>query len=84
MANDTPVPLNRIETILRNMFVSVAGLSVLAVVAVIVASLAGVDTDGGVWSMVKVVPFIGFLLALGLMIAFLVVSIPRRRRRRGE
>ena len=80
MANDTPVPLNRIETILRNMFVSVAGLSILAVVVVIVASLAGADTDGLVWVMLRLVPFIGFAIAFVLMIVFLAISIPRRRR----
>ena len=80
MANDTPVPLNRIERILRNMFVSAAAVSVLAIVAVIVASLLGAETDGGAWLTLRVVPFIGFAFAVVLLIVFAVVSIPRRRR----
>lgn len=80
MANDTPVPLNRIERILRNMFVSAAAVSVLAIVAVVVASLIGVETEGGVWLMLRMVPFIGFALAVVLLIVLAVVSIPRRRR----
>lgn len=80
MANDTPVPLNRIERILRNMIASAAGLSILAILATIVANLTGVDTREGVWLTVAVLPFIGLALALLLIIVFAVVSIVRRRR----
>lgn len=80
MANDTPVPLNRIERILRNMFAAVAGISILGIVVVLVASLAGMSTDGGVWPAIRMVPFIGLPLAFVLMVVFLIVSLPRRRR----
>lgn len=80
MANDTPVPLNRIETILRNMIVSVAGLSLLAIIATIVGNLAGVNTRDGVWLIVTVLPFIGLTIAVVLIVVFLIVSVTRRRR----
>ncbi len=80
MANDTPVPLNRIERILRNMIASAAGLSIIAIVATIVAGFARIDVNQGIWPVVVVLPFIGLTLAFVLIIAFLIVSIVRRRR----
>lgn len=80
MANDTAVPLNRIERILRNMIASAAGLSIVAIVATIVGRMAGVNTTQGVWLTITVLPFIGLTIALVLIIVFLVVSVVRRRR----
>jgi hypothetical protein len=80
VANDTPVPLNRIERILRNMIASAAGLSILAIIATIVANLSGVDTREGMWLTVTVLPFIGLTFAFLLIIAFVIVSVVRRRR----
>lgn len=80
MANDTPVPLNRIERILRNMIISSAGLSVIAILATLVAGFARIDVNQGVWPVVVVLPLVGLPLAFLLVIAFLAVSIARRRR----
>lgn len=80
MANDTPVPLNRIERILRNMIISSAGLSVIAILATFVAGIARVDVNQGVWPVVVVLPLIGLPLAFLLVIVFLAFSILRRRR----
>jgi hypothetical protein len=80
VANDTPVPLNRIETILRNMIASSAGLSIVAIIATIVASFARVDVNQGVWPVIVVLPFLGLTIALVLIIVFVVVSVVRRRR----
>lgn len=80
MANDTAVPLNRIERVLAFMIGSSAGLSIVAIVATLVANLAGVDTREGVWLAAAVVPLIGLPLAFGLIIVFLIVSVVRRRR----
>ena len=80
MANDTAVPLNRIERILRNMIASSAGLSIVAIIATIIARTAGVDTREGVWLTIAVLPFIGLTIALVLIIVFIVVSVVRRRR----
>lgn len=80
MANDTPVPLNRIERILRNMIAAAAGISILAILATIVANLGGVNTREGVWLMVAVLPFIGLTIAFALIVVFMIVSLVRRRR----
>jgi hypothetical protein len=80
VANDTPVPLNRIERVLRNMIASAAGLSILAILGVIVANLSGVNTREGIWLAVAVLPFVGLTLAFVLIIVFMIVSVVRRRR----
>jgi hypothetical protein len=80
VANDTPVPLNRIERILRNMIASAAGLSILAIVATIVGNLVGLNTREGVWLTVTVLPLVGLTIALVLIVAFLIVFVVRRRR----
>jgi hypothetical protein len=80
VANETQVPLNRIERILVAMVASSAGLSIAAIVAVIVGGFAKADTNSGIWLTVKVLPLIGLLLALILIVVFLVVSVVRRRR----
>ncbi len=80
MANNTSVPLNRIERVLAAMIASSAGLSILAIVATIVGGLAGTDLASGVWPVVAVLPLIGLTLAFALIIVFLAVSVTRRRR----
>ena len=80
MANDTPVPLNRIERVLRNMIASAAGLSIVAIIATLVAGLARINVNEGVWPTIVVLPFIGLTIAFVLVIAFLIVTVVRRRR----
>jgi uncharacterized membrane protein len=80
VANDTPVPLNRIERVLAAMIASSAGLSVVAIAITFVGGFAHADVTGGVWPVIRILPLIGLLLALVLIVAFLVVSVVRRRR----
>ena len=80
MANDTPVPLNRTERILRNMIASTAGLSILAIVATIIGNLTGANTREGIWLTITVLPFIGLTIAVVLIIVTFTVIIVRRRR----
>lgn len=80
MANDTPVPLNRIERILRNMIASSAGLAIIAMIATIAGRSAGMDLSTGVGPVVTVLPFVGLAVAAVLILVFLVVSVVRRRR----
>ena len=84
MANDTAVPLNRIERILAFMIASAAGLSIVAIVAVIVGNLAGADTRDGLWVTVTMLPFVGLALALVLIVAFVVARLVRTRRAAGD
>lgn len=80
MANDTAVPLNRIERVLAFMIGSVAAVSILAIVAVLVANLSGATLGDGLWPAVSLLPFVGLPLAFVLIVVFLVVSTTRRRR----
>lgn len=80
MADDSAVPLNRIERVLAFMIASVGGLSLLSIVAVLIASTAKADMTGGVWPTVAVLPAIGLPIAFVLIVVFAVVSIVRRRR----
>jgi purine-cytosine permease-like protein len=80
VAENTPVPLNRIERVLAFMIASIAGLSVLSILAIIIASAAKADTREGAWPTVAVLPGIGLPIAFVLIVVFAVVSIVRRRR----
>lgn len=84
MANDTSVPLNRIERILAFMIASAAGLSIIAIVATLIAGMTGTDTSQGIWLTITVLPLIGLTLAVVLIIVFLIVSVVRRRRLSGN
>lgn len=80
MADNTPVPLNRIERVLAFMIASIGGLSILAIVAILIASATRIDTSGGPWLTIAVLPTIGLPIAFVLIIVFSILSIVRRRR----
>lgn len=61
------------------MIASAAGLSIISIVATIIARVSGIDTREGVWLTIAVLPFIGLAIALVLIIVFLIVSVVRRR-----
>ena len=80
MAENTPVPLNRIERILAFMIAGIGGLSVLAIIAILIATFSKADTSEGPWLLIAVFPTLGLPIAFALIIVFAVVSIVRRRR----
>jgi hypothetical protein len=80
VANDTAVPLNRIERVLAYMIGSVGGLSVVAIVVTLLANLAGAAMSEVPWPAVAVIPFVGLPITFLLIIAFLIVSTTRRQR----
>ncbi|HWH26241.1 MAG TPA: multidrug ABC transporter ATPase [Pseudolysinimonas sp.] len=81
MAENTPVPLNRIERVLAFMAATVGGLSVVAILAVIIARLAGVtDLRDGVWPVAALLPVIGLPITLLLLVAFFIARAVRHRR----
>jgi len=59
---------------------TVVGLSLLAIVALLIASAAQVSTGEGLWVVVAVLPLVGLPLAVLLMIAFILVSAISRSR----
>jgi ABC-type dipeptide/oligopeptide/nickel transport system permease component len=79
-----PVTQHRAERILAYMFVAIVGLSILAFIAVMIGTAAGVGpNDGfsqGIWPLVIMLPWFGLPLAFLLLIALLIVNGVRRAR----
>ncbi len=61
------------------MIAGIGGLSVVAVISILVAVVSGADTSEGPWLLSAVFPTIGLPIVLVLIIVFAVVSIVRRR-----
>ncbi|WP_294180011.1 multidrug ABC transporter ATPase [uncultured Schumannella sp.] len=80
MTDETRVPLNRIERILATMIATVGGLSVIAIASVFMGRAAGADMASGVWPAVALLPSLGLPITFALIVAFLIVSVVRRRR----
>jgi hypothetical protein len=80
VAENTPVEIHRTERVLRNMAASAFGLSILGILAILIAGSARVDMTEGIWLTVKVLPAVGIILGTVFATAFLAVMITRRGR----
>ncbi len=80
MPENAPVPLNRIERVLAAMIAAVVGISVIAIVATMIASGSGADMSEGVWPAAMLVGYFGLPVAFLLIVAFLIISSVRRSR----
>lgn len=84
MTTQTPHDSGRLEKILAYMVAGVVGLSILAFLAVILGTAAGVGADDGfsqgVWPAVLTLPLFGLPLGFLLVITLMVVSALRRAR----
>jgi hypothetical protein len=80
VAENTRVPLNRIERILAYVIGSVLGVSVIAIVATFIGRAASVDFSAGAWPAALVLPLIGLPIVVILLIVFLIMSVTRRAR----
>ena len=72
--------VHRTERVLAYMVASSIGLAILAIVALLIAGIARIDTTSGVWLSVVVLPPIGLAIGVLLIIALVVVSAIRRSR----
>ncbi len=84
MAENTPIPLNRIERVLAFMVGGIGGLSVVAIIAILLATLSRLDTSEGPWLPIAVVPWLGLPITAVLLMVFAVVCFVRRRRIRRD
>ena len=79
-----PITQHRAERILAYMFVGIVGLSILAFIAVMVGTFAGVGaSDGfsqGIWPIVLTLPLFGLPIGFLLLVALLIVNGVRRAR----
>ena len=81
MAKNNPVDVNRNERILAYMLASSIGLSILAIIAILVGTGVGVrDFDEGIWPVIIMLPNIGFPLGIILLVVLVVVSARRKSR----
>ena len=80
VAENTRVPLNRIERILAFVIGSIAGVSIIAIVAIFIGRASKVDFTVGAWPAAAVLPLIGLPLVVILLIVFLIISVTRRSR----
>ena len=80
MAENTPVTVHRTERVLAYMVASSIGLAILAIVALLIAGVARIDTTSGIWLSVVVLPPIGLAIGVLLIIALVIVSAIRRSR----
>ena len=81
MAKNNPVDVNRNERILAYMLASAIGLSILAIIAILVGTGVGVrDFDEGIWPTIIMLPNIGFPLGIILLVVLVVVSARRKSR----
>jgi len=81
VAKNNPVDVNRNERILAYMLASSIGLSILAIIAILVGTGVGVrDFDEGVWPVVIMLPNIGFPLGIILLVVLVIVSARSKSR----
>ncbi|WP_104192062.1 hypothetical protein [Cryobacterium sp. Y82] len=84
MTNQTPQSVSRLERVLAYMVASVVGLSILAFIAVIIATAMGVgQNDGfsrGIWPPIFILPLYGLPIGFVLIIV-LIISVGVRRSR---
>jgi hypothetical protein len=84
VSDSGPITQHRAERILAYMFVGIVGLSILAFIAVMIGTFAGVgENDGfsqGIWPIVLTLPLIGLPLGFLLLIALLIINGVRRAR----
>ena len=80
VAENTRVPLNRIERILAFVIGSLVGVSIISIVAILIGRASHADLSGGAWPAAAVLPLIALPLVLILLIVFLVISVTRRSR----
>jgi hypothetical protein len=79
-----PVPaeptFTRPERVLAYMVASIIGLSILAIVAILIGYGTGVNKGGGIWQAVDLLPGIGLPIGFVLIIVLLVLNAVRRTR----
>lgn len=80
VAENTPVTINRNERVLAYMVASALGLSLICIIATLIATGIGVDRSSGIWSTIVILPGIGLPIGFILIIVLLITSAVRRSR----
>ena len=80
VAENTRVPLNRIERVLAFVIGSLVGVLILSIVAILIGRASHLDLTTGAWPAAAVLPLIALPLVVVLLIVFLIISVTRRSR----
>jgi hypothetical protein len=83
VTHETPQNVSRLQRSLAYAIAAVVILSLLAIVALLIATAVGVKAAGfssGIWPAILVLPDIGFPIAFVLMIILLIISLKNRSR----
>lgn len=81
MANETPATFNRVQRVLAYMVASAIGLSIIAIIAILIGNAVGLkNANEGIWPMVFLLPTIGLPIGFILIIVLLVLTFVRRGR----
>jgi uncharacterized membrane protein len=80
VAENTRVPLNRIERILAFVIGSLVGVSIISIAAIFIGRASHADFTAGAWPAAAVLPLIALPIVVILLIVFLVISVTRRSR----
>lgn len=84
VTTQTPHNPGRIERILAYMVAGVVGLSILAFVAIIVGTVAGVGDNGGFsqgpWPIIFTLPYVGLPVGFVAIVALMLITGIRRSR----
>ena len=84
MSNNAPPTGSRLERTLAYIIAVIVGLSLIAFVAVLVATATGVGRNDefsqGLWPLVFLLPLFGLPIGFLLLIALLIINGVRRRR----
>ena len=72
-----PEPASRQEHVLAVMFIAILGLSIAAMLAIIIV---GANATGPIWSAVTLLPLIGFPIAILLLVSVVILNAVRRGR----
>jgi hypothetical protein len=78
--NDTAAGPHRIERALVAAAATVIGLSVLALIAVLIIAGTGAQLDQSLFTTVRLIPLIGLPIGALLIVAFVIATGVRRQR----
>ncbi|MEJ3403823.1 hypothetical protein WDJ51_03665 [Rathayibacter sp. YIM 133350] len=76
-------PAHRAERVIASMAAACIGLSIISIIAVLIAAASGLsqtELSQGFWQVVFWIPGIGLPIGLVLIVAWLVTSLVRRSR----
>ena len=76
----TPANTNRTERVIAYMIVSTIALTIVAIIATIIAAGTGLDASVGLWPAITLLPMIGLPAAIILIIVLVTSSAIRRSR----